>query len=71
MGRTYTQPLVWWRHEGINNGFYASQIPADGAVKCLACNSNNWTDNGEHMNQYECATCGAFITTEPKNDADA
>lgn len=66
--RSLIQPLVWWRHEGIKRGFYAHQVPADGAIKCLACGANDWTDNGQYMNQYECACCGAFVTTEPKND---
>lgn len=29
-------------------------------LKCL-CGSNNWTENGRFMNEYECASCGQFV----------
>lgn len=30
-------------------------------LKCK-CSANNWTDNGEFTNEYECASCGQFVT---------
>lgn len=67
-GKVYRQPINWWRHDGINRGFNACDIPADGSIKCLACGANDWTENGESINQYECACCGASLTVEPRND---
>ena len=29
-------------------------------LKCK-CGSNNWTDNGRHINEYECDSCGQFV----------
>lgn len=32
------------------------------------CGANDWTDNGRRMNEYECACCGEFVLTEPKQE---
>lgn len=64
------QPLNGWRFNGgKDTGWISvSGLPdnLNGEIKCAECHANNWTDNGETMNQYECDCCGAFVTTEPK-----
>ena len=38
--------------------------PPEGKIFVLRCRcgSNDWTDNGRTMNEYECNGCGQFIT---------
>lgn len=42
------------------------EAPNQVRVLCI-CGADNWTDNGRTMNEYECACCGEYILTEPKN----
>lgn len=43
--------------------FGEGDIP-EGKIRILKCKcgANNWTDNGENINDYECDCCGQFIT---------
>ncbi len=47
----------------------ATDIPRPGSyeIRCNKCKSNDWTENGRFINEYECGCCGAFISVEPKN----
>ncbi|EAN2727779.1 hypothetical protein FX356_00650 [Salmonella enterica] len=42
--------------------------PGNYEIRCNKCQSNDWTENGRFINEYECGCCGAFITVEPKNE---
>lgn len=71
-GQVEYQKVNWFRHEGFGvAGTTAKDIPEDGyafaTIKCRKCGGNDWTDNGEYINQYECACCGSYLTVEPKN----
>lgn len=62
------QQISWFavdNHPGVN----VCDIPREGDsyLKCPACKCNNWTDNGRSINEYECDSCGQFITTSPIN----
>lgn len=37
-------------------------------VVLCSCGANNWTENGRTINEYECACCGEFVLTEPKQE---
>ena len=30
-------------------------------LNCSRCGSNDWTDNGRNINEYECRPCGHFV----------
>ncbi|MBM68206.1 MAG: hypothetical protein CME43_01855 [Haliea sp.] len=40
------------------------KAPPEGKVFVLKCRcgSNEWTDNGRTINEYECDGCGQFVT---------
>lgn len=31
-------------------------------IICKDCRSNDWTENGRTINEYECNSCSAFVT---------
>lgn len=33
-------------------------------LKCI-CGSDDWTDNGRFMHEYECAGCGQYVEAYP------
>lgn len=45
-----------------------ADIPRSGRfeIRCNKCKSNDWTENGRFVNEYECAGCGNYIQVEHK-----
>lgn len=71
-GKIKYQTVNWFRHDGFNQaGTNVDSLTEDNyafaTIKCRACGANDWTENGESINQYECSCCGAFVTVEPGN----
>lgn len=66
--KTIIQPINGFQFDGFVQWVDVAKLKETnvGLLKCIACGSNDWTDNGRYMNEYECACCGAFVSTEPK-----
>lgn len=53
----------------VGNGPWVTCFPQPQQMKAICpCGADDWTDNGRTMNEYECACCGEFILTEPKQE---
>lgn len=61
------QQIAGFRYEGMSqwNEVNKFREGTNGEIKCLECGANNWTENGRSINEYECGSCGAFISVEP------
>lgn len=68
-GGTTKQEIAGFCYDGMTRWNEVSKMRDGtvGEIKCLHCKSNNWTENGRAINEYECDSCGAFITVEPRN----
>jgi len=68
-GSDERQEIAGFQFSGMSTWVDVSKLRDGhrGEIKCLLCGSNNWTDNGRSINEYECGSCGNFITVEPKN----
>ncbi|AFB84066.1 hypothetical protein F418_p49 [Hafnia phage Enc34] len=71
-GKTKIQEIESFCFDGMRTWYQVGSARAgtQGELKCLMCNSNNWTENGRTINEYECAGCGYFVKVEPKNNQE-
>lgn len=67
-GSVYREKLGGYSFEDGQDitDFGEKDIP-EGKIRVLLCKcgSNNWTDNGRNINEYECDCCGQFVTAYP------
>lgn len=62
--RSHRMRISSFRYEGEPFQKAHDKTAPEGKCYILQCKcgSNDWTDNGRHINEYECNSCGLFLT---------